>query len=571
LEFGLEDVVGEDFTIAVVVENVSNLYGFDILFSWDTRYLGYVDHTATIPVEDYPDPVDPSPHPGILHGGILWVANTVDETAGTYNLIVSSMDIPLPPVFNGNGTVFTMTLNITSQPTADLEVALHLEATDLADNSSPAQPIPHTTQDGLVAFHAEAKPPTANFTYHPDFPLVDQMVIFNASGTTPNGGDLTSFEWDFGDDTSPAMENDPIANHSYTAPGTYNVTLTVADSEGLSDTIWHAVVVYAHDISVVSVTRSPAQVFEGKSVNITVVVRNNGDFAETFNVTAFANTTEIQTLTVSDLAPEDQITLTFFWNTTGVLLGNYIIKAEASTVPEEISTADNIRIDDVVRISGAYRPPAISILSPENRSYNTLSLPLVATLNESTSWIGYSLDDEANETVYENMTLNLLPEGLLWINTTLTSLSEGRHWITVYANDTDGHMGHSDTVYFTIDTTPPKALFSYSPTVPVVDQEVYFNASDSYDDEGPLVRYEWNFGDDTDGVGRTVEHVYTEVGNFTVVLTVEDAAGNVDTEIAIITVEEAGISAPLWIVLVVVASGVVLAFVIYSLKSLEEV
>jgi hypothetical protein len=85
-------------------------------------------------------------------------------------------------------------------------------------------------------------------------------------------------------------------------------------------------------------------------------------------------------------------------------------------------------------------PPHISILSPTNKTYSTNSLPLTFVLNESTSWMGYSLDSQMNTTVIGN--------------TSLIDLSEGSHTIKVYANGTTGIMGHSETVYFSVDTTP---------------------------------------------------------------------------------------------------------------------
>lgn len=84
-------------------------------------------------------------------------------------------------------------------------------------------------------------------------------------------------------------------------------------------------------------------------------------------------------------------------------------------------------------------PPAISVLSPENKTYTTPSILLTFTVDEPTSWIGYSLDDQPNVTITGN--------------TTLTGLSGGSHNITVYANDTTGNMGASDTVHFTIAFT----------------------------------------------------------------------------------------------------------------------
>ena len=96
--------------------------------------------------------------------------------------------------------------------------------------------------------------------------------------------------------------------------------------------------------------------------------------------------------------------------------------------------------------TGVYRrdtvPPSVTIISPQNITYATNSVPLTLFANESTSWIRYSLDNEANVTIAGN--------------TTLISLSDGCHNVVVYANDTFGNIGNSKKIYFTVDTTPPQ-------------------------------------------------------------------------------------------------------------------
>jgi len=84
--------------------------------------------------------------------------------------------------------------------------------------------------------------------------------------------------------------------------------------------------------------------------------------------------------------------------------------------------------------------PTLSILSPENKTYTVNEVPLTFTVSEPTSWIGYSLDGQANITIAGN--------------TTLTGLSDGMHSLIVYASDIAGNVGYSDIVYFTIQTTP---------------------------------------------------------------------------------------------------------------------
>lgn len=80
------------------------------------------------------------------------------------------------------------------------------------------------------------QPPTANFTWSPQMPRATESVTFNASSSTPNGGTIVTYTWDFGDGNITSTSN-PVVTHVYANPNRYNVTLTVLDSEGLTDSI----------------------------------------------------------------------------------------------------------------------------------------------------------------------------------------------------------------------------------------------------------------------------------------------------------------------------------------------
>ena len=56
--------------------------------------------------------------------------------------------------------------------------------------------------------------------------------------------------------------------------------------------------------------------------------------------------------------------------------------------------------------------------------------------------------------------------------------------------------------------------------------ETNFDASNSVGVEGEIVDYSWNFGDDTTGNGVTTAHTYSEVGKYTVTLTITDSENN---------------------------------------------
>jgi hypothetical protein len=119
--------------------------------------------------------------------------------------------------------------------------------------------------------------------------------------------------------------------------------------------------------------------------------------------------------------------------------------------------------------------PSISILSPENKTYQTADLPLNFTVNEPVKWVGYRLDGKKNITITSN--------------STITNLTNGFHSMTVHANDTFGNQGASQTINFTVAKPEPfpiatVALISIALAVVVVaDLVVYFKKRKQYNEE----------------------------------------------------------------------------------------
>jgi hypothetical protein len=95
--------------------------------------------------------------------------------------------------------------------------------------------------------------------------------------------------------------------------------------------------------------------------------------------------------------------------------------------------------------------PEIKILTPANQTYNESNVSIVFTVNKPLNWTGYSLNEEGNVTVTGNFTLISLPNGI--------------HNVTVYANDTLGNMGVSETIIFTVAV--PELVPEPFPVVPV--------------------------------------------------------------------------------------------------------
>jgi hypothetical protein len=111
------------------------------------------------------------------------------------------------------------------------------------------------------------------------------------------------------------------------------------------------------------------------------------------------------------------------------------------------------------------KPPVISNLTVENKTYPWYQIPLNFSVNETPSWMGYSLDNQPNRTVTEN--------------TTITVYTEGAHTLEMYANDTAGNMGESGKVFFSMvlptasPSLPPSPTPEPSPSPSVPETQIW--------------------------------------------------------------------------------------------------
>jgi len=93
-------------------------------------------------------------------------------------------------------------------------------------------------------------------------------------------------------------------------------------------------------------------------------------------------------------------------------------------------------------------PPKIVFSSPKNLTYDSSDVSVNFTVDELFSKCSYSLDGQDNVTI----------EG----NITLTGLLDGEHSLKLFAIDSAGNIGSSETKYFTVDVPEP------FPVVPVI-------------------------------------------------------------------------------------------------------
>jgi hypothetical protein len=93
------------------------------------------------------------------------------------------------------------------------------------------------------------------------------------------------------------------------------------------------------DIAVTNLTISKTRIGRGYCGVINVSFEEHSDYAYSFNLAVFANSTLIYRVPI--VTPEVNSTLSFTWNTTGFAYGNYTISANAEPLLGELDTTNN--------------------------------------------------------------------------------------------------------------------------------------------------------------------------------------------------------------------------------------
>ena len=112
---------------------------------------------------------------------------------------------------------------------------------------------------------------------------------------------------------------------------------------------------------------------------------------------------------------------------------------------------------------------------------------------------------------------------------------DGAYTVTLEVTDDDGATD-STSHSVTVSNQAPVASFVYSPSEPEINEIVNFDASGSYDLDGSIEEYEWDFGDSLTGTGQKVAHSYSDNNTYTATLTVTDDDGATDSTSRNVTV-----------------------------------
>lgn len=118
----------------------------------------------------------------------------------------------------------------------------------------------------------------------------------------------------------------------------------------------------------------------------------------------------------------------------------------------------------------------------------------------------------------------------------------GMHNVVLRVTDNEGAVG-TDTMQVRVNF-PPVAVITGDSVFN--SGRVRLSGADSFDEDGEIIRYQWDMGDGTIRVGKDIEHIYRRPGSYEVTLTVVDDSrtlSSVQSEQKQITINQLPIAA----------------------------
>jgi hypothetical protein len=141
-----------------------------------------------------------------------------------------------------------------------------------------------------------------------------------------------------------------------------------------SDGIVH---VGLRDVSITKI-EAPISIPANSIVKINVTAENQGEVPETFDVTLYYDNNQIGATLIIDMLGGGIQILSFTWDTYGLPIGEYTLKATATTVPGEVDLSDNTYIFNPLYIG--LRDIALTNITPSKTITNDTTVRINVTV-----------------------------------------------------------------------------------------------------------------------------------------------------------------------------------------------
>ena len=189
--------------------------------------------------------------------------------------------------------------------------------------------------------------PVGSFTFDPTAPEVDETVTFDASNSSDLGGNIVSYEWDYGDQITGSGVK---STHVYSSEGIYTVTLKLTDNDGITDIATQIITVMPNPL--------PPEAFF------------------TFSL-ASPEVGQTVTFDASSSSDPDGTIVNYFWGFGDGTTGTGITAAHSYTLDGTYTVTLTVTDNDALT---ATTTETINNVIPEFPSWTILSLLITATL-----------------------------------------------------------------------------------------------------------------------------------------------------------------------------------------------
>ena len=323
--------------------------------------------------------------------------------------------------------------------------------------------------------------------------LTSEDILFTGAGSRDDGN-VTAWSFDFGDGGISAWSDEPTAAYSYRRAGAYEARLKVRDDRGLESD-------WSRPLAVTVANRPPAMELAAAPLDVLTL--------EPVNFSAVASDAEEESLNVGwDFGDGHRMT------GRGLFLVAHAY-ADNGLYAVRVTVSDSDGGSDVssVNVTVRNRPPAARFSAfPANGTVLTRFSFLPAGSDPDGRVVSYLWDLGDRSSSVSDRPFR-------------TYGSPGVYNVTLTVRDDDGAESLPFTLAVLVQNTPPVVRARLAEGRPRAGQALTFDASASFDAEGPALDIRWFFGDGSTAEGAVVKHAFERPGNYTVRVRVTDSSG----------------------------------------------
>ena len=336
-------------------------------------------------------------------------------------------------------------------------------------------------------------PPTASFTCWPTTPKIGETVLFDGSASSDSDGQIKKYSWSFSDGYKTEGRE---VSRTFPRATTYDANLQVTDDYGDKSAITtKSITVLDYQAPEASFTYSPTSPVVNAAVSFDGSASSDPD-----------GRIEHWRWDFGDGAKGDGEVATHAYRVAGVFSVQLSV-TDNDGKEDETSQAVTVG-DNQSPVAGFSYSPTNPVVNGDVRFDGSSSSDPDGTIQK---WEWDFGDGAKGQGEVETHSYKYA--GVFYARLTVTDnggkKDETTQTVTVRANQ------------------PPTASFSYVQSTDVPTQ-YDFNASASYDTDGYIVSYAWDFGDGSAPVtlsATTVTHTFPALGTYTVRLVVTDNLG----------------------------------------------